>query len=349
MGVKLRERNLDSGRISLYLDIYYKGKRNYEFLDLYLDKGKSSNKETRRLAEAIRAKREVQIYNNNYDFEQTDRDLLFTDFMEAIAEDFKKRGNKNVWTVLKQVRSYDKHNVSFDSITASWLKGFKAHLLKKVAQNTARTYFLILRSTLNKAASRGLIKGNPIYLNDIKNIEKDPPRISYLNDAEIKKLWETECGRVDVKRAFMFSIYTGLRFSDVMGLKWDDIQEMIDAETGETYYQVYMQQKKTKEHVHIPIHKDAEKLLDVEISMGDNVFDISESIINHWLTKWRKAAGIKKHVHFHMARHTFATRLLRRGVDIFTVSKLMGHHSVSSTEKYLHLVSADRKSAIDKM
>ncbi|MEX0661162.1 MAG: site-specific integrase [Balneolaceae bacterium] len=349
MGVKLRERKLGSGRISLYLDIYHKGKRKYEFLDLYLDKSKKSNREIKRLAEAIRSKREVQIFNENFDFDRNDPDLLFSDFMEIIAKDFEKHGNKNVWSVLKQIRDYDKHNIPFDDISAGWLKGFKAHLLEEVSKNTARTYFLILRSTLNKAASRGIIKGNPIYLNDIKNIEKDPPRINYLNDIEIEKLWKTDCERVDVKRSFLFSVYTGLRFSDVKNIKWDDIQELIDPETDKTYYQVEMKQGKTNERVHIPLHKDAEKLLDVEISMGDNVFDITESIVTYWLSKWRKEAGIKKHVHFHMARHTFATRLLRRGVDIFTVSKLMGHESVGSTEKYLHLVSSDRKSAIDKM
>jgi len=319
MGVKLRERKLDSGKVSLYLDIYHKGKRSYEFLDLHLANDKQQNKEVKRLAEAIRSKREIQLYNDHYDFEKKDSDLLFTDFMESIAEDFKERGNRNVHSVLYHVRKYDSKNIKFNDLTESWVIGFKKYLLKEVKQNTARTYFLILRSVLNKATGRGHMKGNPIYKFDIDNIAKDPPKIEYVTEKELKRLWKADCKNVDVKRGFLFSVYTGLRFSDVEGLTWDDIRLIEDDNKGEKYYQVDIQQKKTKELIHIPISKKAEPLIEIEKKFSDQVFDISESKVQYWLPKWGDNAKIKKHIHFHMARHTFATRLLRRGVDIFTV------------------------------
>lgn len=347
MAVKLREKKLKTGRTSLYLDIYQNGKRKYEFLKLYLGNDKKKNRETMQLAEAIRSKRELEIYNRKYDFDRKDEDLLFSDYVQTFADDKTRSGSKNYNSLLVHLRSYDKHDIAFDDLTANWIEGFKKFLLKKVKQNTARTYFLMFRSILNKAANRGIIKGNPLYKHQIKNVEKDPARINYLTDADVNKLWKTDCERTEVRRAFLFSVYTGLRLSDVIGLQWSDIQHI--SGNGEDYYQVELQQSKTKEYVHIPLSKTAEPLLDVTHKINNHVFQISESTVGYWLEKWAEKAKIKKHVHFHMARHTFATRLLRRGVDIYTVKDLMGHDSVSSTEKYLHVVNSDKKNAIDKL
>ena len=349
MGVKIRKKALKNGRVSLYLDVYHKGKRSYEFLDLYLTSDKKKNRETERLAEAIRSKREVQLYNNRYDFEASEEDLFFTDFMESITNDKQNPGDKNTPTVLRHIREYDKYNVRFDELTGSWLDGFKSYLLSKVKKSTARTYFLILQSILSKAVTRGVIKVNPIVKNEIKNIDKDPAKINYLTDKELKSLWKTPCKHPEVRRAFLFSAYTGLRLSDILNLRWSDIQHIHDEKNGEDFKQLEIQQKKTGEYVHIPINKTAETLLDVPHRTSKHVFDVTNGIIRYWLPIWREQANIEKHIHFHMARHTFATRLLRRGVDIYTVKELMGHDSVSSTEKYLHLVNADKKNAIDKL
>jgi integrase len=349
MGVKLRERKLESGRVSLYLDIYHKGKRSYEFLDLYLTKDRKKNKEKKRLAEAIRSKREVQLYNDQYDFEKKDDDLYLTDFMQQIGEDKSKSSNKNVNSVLKHLRDYDKEHIRFNDLSGPYLEGFKSYLLNKVKKSTARTYFLVLRSILNKATSRGMIKGNPLTKNEIDNVEKDPAKINYLNEKELDKLWKTDIKNMEVKRAFLFSVYTGLRLSDIITLKWDDIQEITDNDTGQVYKQVEVKQKKTSDIVRIPLSKHAEPLLEVPRRISENVFDVTEFTLRYWIPIWREKAEIKKHIHFHMARHTFATRLIRRDVDVYKVSKMMGHSSVSSTEKYLHLANSDLRKAIDKL
>ncbi|MDZ7757179.1 phage integrase SAM-like domain and Arm DNA-binding domain-containing protein [Rhodohalobacter sp.] len=181
MGVKLRERQLDSGKISLYLDIYHKGKRNYEFLDLHLEVIKK-NREIRRLAEAIRSKRELQLYNKQYDFEHNDEDITLTDFIIHLKDNSNKTSSKNYGSVLHHLKAYHKkEKVRFDDLTSAWLEGFRAYLLSKVKKSTARTYFLIFRSLLNKAAAKGYIKGNPLNRYDIENIEKDPALDSVLN------------------------------------------------------------------------------------------------------------------------------------------------------------------------
>lgn len=344
MGVKVREKQLKSGRISLYLDVYHKGKRNYEFLDLYLTGDRKKDKEAKRTAEAIRSKREIELFNDKYDFERKDEEdkgKSFTDFIQAIGDEFQERGNQNVLSVLSHIKTYKKGDVKFNDIDADWLIGFKKHLLKKVKQNTARTYFLILRSVLNKANGRGLINGNPIYKYDIANIPKDTPKIEFLTDAELDRLWETDLKNKEVKRSFLFSAYTGLRFSDCKNLKWNDIRDVGG------HQQVSVQQKKTKEVIYIPLNEKAQSVLEKPRHLKDHVFDITEGSVQYWLPTWANDAKVNKHLHFHMARHTFATRLLQKGANIHEVSKLLGHSSVSSTEKYLHLVDSDKKKAVD--
>jgi integrase len=344
MGVKLREKSLKSGRTSLYLDIYHKGKRNYEFLDLYLTGDRKNDKEAKRTAEAIRAKREIELFNEKYDFDRGSsggKEKSLNDFIKVVSNEFEGRGNRNILSVLYHIKNYKKAEVQFDDIDADWLVGFKKHLLSKVKQSTARMYFLVLRSILNKATGRGLIKGNPVYKYNISNIPKDTPKIEFLTDRELNKLWEAEIKNKEVKRAFLFSAYTGLRLSDCLNLKWSDIRDMGN------HKQVSVQQKKTKEVIHIPLNERAEGIIEKPRFVKDKVFSVTESTIQYWLPKWAKKAGLSKHLHFHMARHTFATRLLQKGANIHEVSKLLGHASIASTEKYLHLVDSDKKKAVD--
>ncbi|WP_020402106.1 site-specific integrase [Gracilimonas tropica] len=344
MGIKIREKDLKSGKKSLYLDIYHKGKRNYEFLKIgHLTGDKNKDEEIRDKAKAIKAKRELQIFNETYDFDKKDDDLLFTDFMQIIADEFEKKGNRNVSTVLFHVREFGKDDISFRGVDEKWIKGFKDYLLDEVKQSTARTYFLVLQSVINKAVKKGHLKKNP--MDEVENIPKDEPKIEYLNDEELNKLWGTDISNIEVKRAFLFSCYTGLRLSDVQRLKWSDIEDVRD--NGKAYKQISINMKKTNDLIYIPISKRAEKLLNVKHRVSEYVFDISPSKVEYWLPKWAKKAELGKHIHFHMSRHTFATRLLNKGVNIFTVSKLLGHASIEHTQKYLHLRDTDKKSAID--
>lgn len=344
MGIKIREKNLKSGKKSLYLDIYHNGKRNYEFLKIgHLTGDRKSDKEIRERAKAIKSKRELQLFNKTYDFDKKDDDLLFTDFMEQIAEEFEKKGNRNIHSVLYHVRKYSKKDLSFDEVDASWVQGFKDHVLSEVKQNTARIYFLILQSIFNKAVKKGLIKRNPTH--EVDNIPKDEPKIDYLTDDELDSLWSADIGNIDVKRAFLFSTYTGLRLSDAQRLKWNDIEEI--KKNGKTYRQLSVKMKKTNELIYIPINEKAEKLLNVKYRISDHVFIINPGTVGYWLPKWAEKAKLKKRLHYHMSRHTFATRLLNKGVNIFTVSKLLGHTSIEHTQKYLHLQDTDKKTAID--
>ncbi len=137
--VKLRQRKMPSGNISLYLDIYRNGKREYEYLKLYLIPEKSradkeKNRETMRLADAIRAKRVVEFRNGEYGFKDDyASETKFYDYYEAMVEERRGEKTKNNWgnwmSCLHHLRIYEKQkDITFADITTEWVQGFKDYL-----------------------------------------------------------------------------------------------------------------------------------------------------------------------------------------------------------------------------
>ena len=133
---------------------------------------------------------------------------------------------------------------------------------------------------------------------------------------------------------YLFSCYCGLRFSDIIDLKWSEV----DFDSG--FIQKMM--IKTKEPVCTPIFMQAKTIL-LELSEGkrllrsnNKVFhSYSSTSVNKMLVKLAEMAGINKHITFHSARHTFATLLLQEHSDIYTISKFLGHKSIEMTQRYL--------------
>ena len=161
---------------------------------------------------------------------------------------------------------------------------------------------------------------------------------------EIEKLANTTSDRPEIKRAFLFSCFTGLRQSDLRTLKWKDISE--DS--------IKIKQQKTKTSMTIPLSKTA-----LNILKTDNVFHLPETnifnlhtdrtTINRALARWFKSAGIDKKAFYHISRHTFATLNLTSGNEIYTVSKLLGHKSLKTTEIYANIIDEKKKQAIDNL
>lgn len=132
----------------------------------------------------------------------------------------------------------------------------------------------------------------------------------------------------------MFSCFTGLRISDVMALRKENI-------VGEN---IVLNQKKTLEPVIIPIGENARKFLED----GGLPFRLPlNNTLNKHVKNWVKKAGIPKKVTFHIARHSFATLALSSGADLYVTSRLLGHTSVNTTAIYAKIVDEARKKAID--
>ena len=155
----------------------------------------------------------------------------------------------------------------------------------------------------------------------------------------------TPCEDDMLKCAFIFCCLVGLRYSDVKKLVWNDLYEDND---GAIILRIRV--TKTKRCEDFPISKEALKWLPERIGSGDEkIFklpknDNSNRKLKHWCT----LAGITKNVTFHVARHTAATLNLSLGVPIETVSKLLGHTKISTTQIYAKVIDANKKAAVHK-
>ena len=111
-----------------------------------------------------------------------------------------------------------------------------------------------------------------------------------------------------------------------------------------------MLQQKTGEPVYIPLSANALQWLPNRGRKGDsaNVFELPHvSTIEKWLGHWAEEAGVTKHLTYHVSRHTFATLTLAYGADLYTVSKLMGHSNVQTTQIYAKIVDENKRKAVE--
>lgn len=352
MTVKIRKRQLkEKGRYALYLDIYAHQKQWQENLKLYLenDKGNSTikqmNKQTVAIAERIQTDRLQQLQNDTFGYKKPEKTYrTFNEYFHELLKERERTGvNLVSWdSVYKHLNRFN-NSIAFTEITDRLLEEFKANLLSKLKPNSASSYFNILKGSIHEAYRRGLIKNNPAER--VKCIKEVDTNREYLTKEEVGKLIETSCRYEVLKRAFLFSCMTGLRWRDVNNLKWKDIRN----EDGVTY--IVYTQKKTKNSELLPISSSAVNLMGDIGDEQDKVFIglRYSSYFNTALFTWVANAGVKKHITFHCARHTHAILLLNNGVDIFTVSKMLGHRELKTTSIYAKVMNKTKIEAVEKL
>ena len=363
--IKLRVKHLANGNKSIYLDMYMNGKRKYEFLKLYIipEYNKSDrvrNSETLKLANAIKAQRIIELQNQSHGFKINKMShIKLIDYIQGVAE--KKSENEVRKTVLHAVvyhlRRYDPNDTQLSRIDKDYILGFLDYLKtakqthtkkeKLLHVNTQVYYYKMLRYCLNYAVSEELISANP--MNKMKNEEKPHKHRTereYLTIDELRKLAQTPFYNTLLKKAFLFCCFCGLRHSDIIALTWGDIEM-----DGEGNSRLHIIQKKTKEAISLPLSQEAIKQLPKRDDAKDSDIIFKKLITlgrtNEILPKWAEQAGIKKHITFHTARHTHETMLLTLGFYLYTVSKLLGHTNIQTTQIYAKLVDESKKKAID--
>ena len=365
--IRLRKRMTPAGKYSLYLDIYLNGRRSYEYLKLYLipeetRADREKNRETMKLADAIRAKRVVELRNGEYGFKsEYATDTLFFDYYRAMCEKrlgSESRGNWGNWfSCLHHLRKYERReDITFAEITPEWVQGFKDYLddtalawehdtrkrIKEqpLSRNSKLSYFNKLRACINQAYEDRIIPHNPIR--GIDNFKPQEGTRMYLTIDELRRMQEVECEYPRIKDAFMFSCLTGLRRSDILKLRWGDVFQQ-----GE-FTRIIFRQKKTKEQEYLDITPQAAELMGERGKADEYVFtDIhSPTCTNTAIQEWVLRAGIDKKISFHCGRHTFATLMLDIGTDIYTVSKLLGHRQLSTTQIYARVLDKNKQAAV---
>lgn len=367
--VKLRVKKLANGNGSLYLDMNYKGKRSYEFLKMYLipevnASARIQNANTMNAANAIKAQRIMEMNNERAGISsaRTRSKMLLMDLIriyikrkeEAQSSPNTIRTYKNLIFSLNEWKGESINRVPLKDVDKDfcisylrYLRTAKMKCGKQYSKGTAELYSRSLSVVLGYAVRNDIIQFNPFDKIDREEKIKVPETSrAFLTVDELRKMMETPTKNETLKRAFLFACFCGLRLSDIRALCWENITH----ENG--MYFVSLTMKKTGRPITVPLSKEALKWLPVREGWEadeDKVFNTSftQTVICRHLGRLVRDAGITKHISFHVSRHTFATMMLTLGADLYTVSKLLGHTDITTTQIYAKLVDQKKVDAVN--
>lgn len=348
--VKLRSRLLKNGKYSLYLDIVKDGVRQYEFLKIHLSDDYTSSEGKKRVkdidkdlferAKIITSHRTQEVLSSEHGFiPNFKKHQDFIEFASEVAA--ANKAYKSTVSILKKFVG-DKV-LLFSHINANKINEFVNFCkAQNFINNTTNQYLTLLKAIWNKAIIAGIVKENPFAT--VAKLKGTHAKIEYLTIEEIQLLNETEVPfNPHIRLAFLFACFTGLRISDIQRLEWKNI----------VANQIEFRQKKSKtEFLRIPLSVTALSIL-AKLEQGEgklfSKLPSSDSHINEKLKIWQLMAGLTKNLHFHMARHSFATLQISNNTDLYQLSKLMGHSSIVMTQKYAKVIDNKKQEAIDRM
>jgi integrase len=235
-------------------------------------------------------------------------------------------------------------------ITVPFCEGFRDYLLdaeqlkhpgKKLSQNSAAGYWSTFRGFLKIAYQEKLLQEN---VNDyLETIDAVDGRREFLTLEEVRQLAATPCDTPDLKNASLFSCLTGLRISDILALNWSNIVKATDGG-----WCIRIKTEKTDTEATLPLSQEAYELCGTP---GTGL--VFKNLKRHYTQKplqdWLKDAGITKHITFHCFRHTFATLQVNEGTDIYTVSHLLTHANVGTTQIYADIVDKSKRDAVERI
>lgn len=360
MTIKVRQRKPKDGQIRLFLDIYdpkAKKQRTNKTLDLFLYENPSptqrkSNKETLEAAERIRSKMTVErAYDNNDLAGLNIKEKSNIDFIDFFREETEKRYNSlnnygNWDSVHKYLQKFCPDGIAINQVDAKWLEDFKYFLQynartksnTKLSQNSLYSYFNKVKACLKQAYREELITKNPS--DRVRSFKQGEVQREFLSFEELQKIAKVDCEIPQLKTAFLFSCLTGIRWSDINNLSWNDLQYS----DSKSHWFVRFRQQKTKGVETLPISNQARELIGEIGDPDERIFKgLKYSAYHNWkLQQWVMKAGINKTITFHCGRHTYATLQLTNGTDIYTVSKLLGHRELKTTQVYAKIID-DKK------
>lgn len=270
-------------------------------------------------------KQEKTSINSFFEFAEKEMEYLRSEFSKATID----------YSYKSQISKLKKFNPNFalSDIDLNFIRKYQTYMIEKLKNEDSTAYKCQkwLKSMLNKAITQGLIKENPYKDFPIKSFEGHR---EFLSKEELKRLLELYKSNTlnpykqNVLKYFLFSCYTGLRFTDMKNLKYKNI---IEIETGRA---ISIVMHKTQEKIVIP-------LLDVPssfISTGlenQKVFNVlTNQPTNRYLKEIMTTAHINRNITFHCARHSLATIGLQEGIPITTISKILGHKELKTTMIY---------------
>ena len=379
---KLKQKVMSDGNLALYLDYYLgrinvtdeatgeiksKVQRKREFLHLSLYATprtpieRQQNKDTLALAQKIRFEREQEFKDGNLGYRlKADKNINFLDYYKNYIDGYTKKDKRNIelsykrfQDFLRDTPEYKKYSqrITPQQITRDMVIDFTEYLQSRSVGEGAHTLFARFKKVVAYAFEHGVFLKNPCNKITIK-IDRGVLKKDVLSQEEMQQLIATHYQRENpnIRRAFIFCLYTGMRYCDVKDLTFASIDY--------ANKMLKFEQNKTKGHsansgVVIPLNDGLLKLIG-EPTTPDNraelVFPLpSYEMCLKAVKRWVKRAGINKHISWHCARHSFAVNILNNGANIKTVASLLGHSGLQCTEKYTRAVDSLKQEAINSL
>lgn len=381
MKVEIKERKLTAGNRSLYLEYYEKGFRKKENLHLYLvpddaPNARKINGQTYNKAREIQAQRILNppsFESKKKKPEENERAKTMTwlqwcdDYIQSAidSENCKKMiqhkevVRKRIAAYLKQIRKPD---ILLKDVNRDTISGLFKYMREdyrnpgqikadggKLADFTLVLFEETVKAIFNKAVRDGLIPFNPVQ--DLAKEERfhvpDKHR-EYLTTDELKRFLAVEAqtqAEQTVQKAFGFSCMTGLRLGDMQRLRWSDIKTIGEVQA------VSIIQHKTKRLVTVPLNELALSLLPPRPDNGEDgiIFPLVKKPDNvaKYVRRIKEKAGIEKDFTYHSSRHSAATLAITAGAELYSVSKILGHGSIVSTQVYASVNMEKKTEAVN--
>ena len=374
---KLMGRILSDGRVSLYLEYYlgkaevvsrngktyFKNHRETEILSLFLwqaprtPEERQHNRDTTDTAKRIRYEKGQQLLEQTegYRVKKTD-EVEFHQWYDAFVDAYTKtdkpklrRAHEVFVEFLDSKRGYKKYakTMNPNQVTKDMMVGFTEYLQEHFNGETPHTLYARFKKVIKAMVDKDVMRKNPCNGVSIK-IDKNKLTKDVLSIDEVKQLIATPVERENpnIRRAFIFCLYCGLR--------WCDVKDLTYANVDYANRILTFEQSKTKGHsaasgVVIPLNDGLLRLIG-EGKRDALIFPLpSHTMCLKALRHWVKRAGIDKHITWHCARHSFATNILSNGANIKTVASLLGHSDLRHTEKYTRVVDSLKAAAINSL
>jgi integrase len=317
--------------------------QRFEFLELFTYQKPANrlerqhNTETNALVENIRAQRQLDIQNRKFGFKSDrDRSGNFVEYFKEFTRSKQKSTSDNIAMSFRYFVEFIGYDLTFYEVDEFLVTDYKNFLLSgpgisrrgtPINRNTAVNYFAKLRTCLKRAYKQKMITDD-LY-NTVDAISPKETNREQLEIEEFQLMANTAVKQVLIKKAAIFAGLTGLRFSDVQTLTWSEVRGI----PGK--YILQFTQEKTDGAEVLPISDQAVELLGERGDAEHRVFKgLQYGQMRTCFKHWLKAAGIEKNITFHSFRHTYATLQLEFGTELYTVSKMLGHRSIKTTQIY---------------
>lgn len=355
----------ESGAMAGKPKFQIKHNRRKENLSLYLlDKPRTAverqqNKETLELATKIRAEREQELKESMLGYRlRKDRNVNFLDYFQSCIDNYTKKDLRMMQIALNRFKDFlrEKYpvyesNIRAEHLNKDMMAQFVEYLQSRSVGEGAKSIYQRFKKVIKSAIEHDVMIKNPcdgiqckvddqILRKDVLSLEEIQALINCHYDHE----------NPEIRRAFIFCLYCGLRFCDVKDLTFRNVDY--------SNRLLKFEQSKTKGHstssgVVIPLNEGLLSLIgnppkDGNLDSFVFILPSYESCCKS-VKRWVKRAGINKHISWHCARHSFAVNILNNGANIKTVASLLGHSGLKHTEKYTRAVDKLKEDAINSL